>query len=50
MAITDDDDLTRVIENNFSIEDMKRILNISSKGYKEDDLEDKMDFYNRLPE
>ena len=49
-AIKDNDDLVRVIEEYFSQDDMKRILRISLKGYNESDLEDKIDFYNRLPE
>ena len=49
-AIEDNDDLERVVKEYFSLEDMKRILNISKKGYSESDLEDKIDFYNRLPE
>ena len=48
----DDDEvlLETVIEDYFSLDDMKRILKISKKGYIENDVEDKMDFYNRLPE
>ena len=49
-AIEDFDFLETVIENSFSLDDMERISKISEKGYIEDDLEDKMDFYNRLPE
>ena len=49
-AIEDVDFLESVIENSFSLDDMERISKISEKGYIEDDLEDKMDFYNRLPE
>ena len=50
-AMDDDDDLVkRVIEDYFSLGDMKRILAIGQKGYIEDDVDDKIDFYNRLPE
>ena len=49
-AIKDSDDLERVIEEYLSLGDMNRILGISQKGYNESDLEDKIDFYNRLPE
>ena len=48
----DETKLERVIEEYFSLDDMKRILKISEKGYyeNEDDLQDKIDFYNKLPD
>ena len=49
-AIKDPDDLERVIEINFSLDDLKRVSKISEKGYIEGDVEDRMDFYNNLPE
>ena len=42
--------MDKVIEDYFSLGDLRRIMKISAKGYDENNIKDKIDFFNRLPE